>query len=285
MLLLDYLDLATAMRDSSSRERTAAMRREAIAQIPPSSRLWSLDEQWLVNLMWGMTRDEGDASLLWPYLDRFEREQPDEQLRAEILYRTVEMGMQVNDAEAERRATAALATLGSKYPTSNGAQVALERFGGTSLRDGEMIPNFTFVSIDDPAVIFTRESMLGKTYLLDLWATWCGPCIGELPTLTSAYESYKPKGFEILSISFDASPDDVKAFRGKKWKMPWLHTFSPGGFSSSAARLFNVKGIPKTFLVGPDGRIIATDVRGEALASILAHTLAPERELPPGTQH
>lgn len=121
----------------------------------------------------------------------------------------------------------------------------------------------------------SRESMKGKYYLIDFWATWCGPCIGEMGELHAAYEKFGGKDFEILSISFDAAPEDITKFRGAKWKMPWLHAFATGNFNSDLARAFEVSGIPKPVLVDPDGMIVATEgeLRGKNLDATLERYL------------
>ena len=100
--------------------------------------------------------------------------------------------------------------------------------------------------------------MKGKIYLIDLWATWCGPCVGEMEILHEVYQKYKDNGFEILSISFDVSPKEVKAFRKKDWKMPWLHAFSEGQFASKAAKIFEVslKRLQEPFSKNSSKRVI-----------------------------
>ncbi|MGE3800274.1 MAG: thioredoxin-like domain-containing protein [Candidatus Kapaibacterium sp.] len=121
----------------------------------------------------------------------------------------------------------------------------------------------------------SKASMKGKYYLIDFWATWCGPCVGEMGSLHTAYEKFHSDNFEVLSLSFDASPDKVDQFREAKWGMPWLHTFVEGGFRSDLAQAFEVQGIPKPILVDPNGIIIATegDLRGANLEKTLERYL------------
>lgn len=89
--------------------------------------------------------------------------------------------------------------------------------------------------------------------------------------LHEAYEKFKEEGFTILSVSLDGSLEAVKQFREERWPMPWLNAFSEGGFDSEAAKTFEVAGVPKVFLVGKKGQIIATerDLRGEELLQTL----------------
>ncbi len=132
-------------------------------------------------------------------------------------------------------------------------------------------PQFSFASLDDPGRTHTNDSLRGTTYLIDFWAIWCGPCRSEMPNLHRAYEKYKHRDFQILSLSFDKSPQEVTRYRQGRWKMPWLHGYVDGGFENDAARRFGVSGIPTPILVDPWGRMIA---RGSLLrGSYLDHTL------------
>ena len=135
---------------------------------------------------------------------------------------------------------------------------------------GKPVPEFQLTLLDDGGTV-SKKSMMGRYYLIDFWATWCGPCVREMPNLQSAYERFKDSGFQILSISFDQSVDQIAAFRAGKWKMPWLHAFAEGMFESDIATLFEVSGIPKPVLVDPDGIIVAVgaNLRGENLEGTL----------------
>ena len=136
---------------------------------------------------------------------------------------------------------------------------------------GKPLPDFDVKEFGSDNRI-TKASMLGKYYLVDFWGSWCGPCIRELPGLTAAYEKFKGrKGFTILSLALDPSEEVVKKFRAKRFAMPWNHTVLTGLFKDPVAEKFEVAGVPKPILVGPDGTIIATesDLRGEQLEKTL----------------
>ena len=136
------------------------------------------------------------------------------------------------------------------------------------IRKGNPVPEFSITRLDGTP--FTNENLEGHYTLIDFWATWCHPCVGEMPHLHEAWKKYHGKGFQILSLSLDRSPDDIARFR-KKWPMPWAHAYLEKGFGNPIVKMFEVNGIPTPILVGPDGTIVATApaTRGEQLMATL----------------
>ena len=105
--------------------------------------------------------------------------------------------------------------------------------------------------------------------LVDFWASWCGPCMGEVPYLKQAYAAYHDRGFEIYGVSFDNNEQKwLDAIRDNG--MNWVHVSDLNGFDNPAARDYAVQGIPSNFLLDKKGTILATNLRGEALAKKLA---------------
>jgi thiol-disulfide isomerase/thioredoxin len=100
--------------------------------------------------------------------------------------------------------------------------------------------------------------------LIDFWASWCGPCKAEIPYLKTAYNNFHKKGFEIISVSLDDKKDKWTAAL-RQYQMPWIHISDVKGFQSQVNSLYHVPSIPKTLLLDKTGKIIATDLRGEAL--------------------
>ena len=158
-----------------------------------------------------------------------------------------------------------------------------------------------FTAADGREVDFA--ALRGKVVLIDFWATWCGPCIAELPNLTRVYNAYHDKGFEVVSISFENSgiideaalksprnagkaldtPDKIAdkkakakekmlAFAKEK-NMPWPQHFDGNYWGNEYGRMYNIRMIPAMFLIGKDGTLVETNARGDKLEPLVKKLL------------
>ncbi len=116
-----------------------------------------------------------------------------------------------------------------------------------------------FTAVDGRAVDLTK--LRGKVVLLDFWATWCGPCVGELPHVKEAYDKLHPQGFEIVGISLDKDKDKLTAFVGEH-KMEWPQFFDGLYWQNKYAQQFGIESIPAMWLLDKKG--ILRDVNGRA---------------------
>lgn len=248
-------------------EKDSTVADEVLQLLPPTSDVWAALPRQIGNVT-ALAGDSRKAALL----RKFVESNPDRTVQAVALADLTEMAQRAGDQEQQQ---AYFAKLQAGYGDVSEVKWYLTELDPNKrIMAGKPVPEFE-VQLLDSAEKVSSQSLRGKHYMMDFWAVWCGPCIGEMPKLHSTYEQFKSPGFEILSLSFDGKPDAVVAFREKKWKMPWLHTFVEGGFGSELAKEFEVMGIPKPILVGPDGRILATgeELRGEQLERTLAKHL------------
>ncbi len=148
------------------------------------------------------------------------------------------------------------------YPSAKALRKKID-FAKT-LAIGRVAPEFSLPdTLGRPVAL---SSFRGKYLLLDFWASWCGPCRYENPNLVTAYRKYSKKGFDILGISLDqpnGKPAWLKAIRDDK--LTWHQVSDLRYFNCEAALLYGISAIPQNFLLDPEGKIIARNLRGKAL--------------------
>ena len=112
----------------------------------------------------------------------------------------------------------------------------------------------------------------GKFLVLDFWASWCRPCRAENPNVVKAYNKFKDKNFTVLGVSLDQQKDAwVKAI--EKDKLAWTQVSDLQSWNNSVAQMYRVQSIPQNFLIDPNGKIVAKDLRGADLEKKLCELL------------
>ena len=136
-----------------------------------------------------------------------------------------------------------------------------------ALAVGQVAPD---IVLPDPSGKTTKLSDLrGKYVLIDFWAAWCKPCRQENPNVVRLFTQYNSKGFEVFGVSLDRSREDwIKAIADDR--LNWTQVSDLQYFNSAAAELYQIQAIPATYLIDPDGKIIAKDLRGPSLEAKLA---------------
>jgi thiol-disulfide isomerase/thioredoxin len=116
-----------------------------------------------------------------------------------------------------------------------------------------------FTAVDGHPVDLAQ--LRGKVVLIDFWATWCGPCVAELPNVLKAYEKLHPQGFEIIGISLDSDKGKLEAFT-KENGMTWPQFFDGKGWGNEISSSFGIRSIPAMWLLDKKGMVVSTNVRG-----------------------
>lgn len=157
--------------------------------------------------------------------------------------------------------------------STGGQEFAKEIEASRATSIGAVAPAFTQNDTNDKPV--SLADFKGKYVLVDFWASWCGPCRAENPNVVTAYNEYKDKNFTILGVSLD-QPGKKDAWLGaiKADGLAWTQVSDLQGWKNSVAAQYGVKGIPQNFLVGPDGKIVAKNLRGEGLHKKLKELLS-----------
>lgn len=139
---------------------------------------------------------------------------------------------------------------------------------GTSRNPSEWIgkPALDFQVTDLKGEALSLAEYRGQVVLLDFWATWCPPCIAEIPNVKKTYEAYKDQKFQIIGISLDRSTEPLEDYVKKK-ELGWLHYWDK---NRKVSTMYKVQGIPSTFLIDGKGVIRNTNLRGHMLEHAVA---------------
>lgn len=224
------------------------------------------------------------------------QQEPDEQKKEEI-FKKYDSVVTVVDRAVDKFVNEKKSSYVSAFLLSISAQVLGEplvmeqrynmlsdevRNSGIGKELSKSIAYFKVGAVGTDALDFTQNdvegkpvslsSFKGKYVLLDFWASWCKPCRQENPNVVRVYNKFKDKNFTVLGVSLDQKKDDwVKAIRADK--LAWNHVSDLKYWENSVAQMYHIQSIPGNFLIDPNGKIIARDLRGKDLENKLCELL------------
>ncbi|WP_316811547.1 TlpA disulfide reductase family protein [Pedobacter heparinus] len=177
----------------------------------------------------------------------------------------------LNPAEYEKELVDYAAKIKSSFNDNAAVTEFLVRMAKLkSVQVGQPAPEFTINSVEGKPV--KLSDFKGKYVMLDFWASWCMPCRQENPNVVKAYHTYKDKNFTILGISLDKDAEAWKKAIAAD-NLTWAHASDLRDFESPTAMLYSIDAIPSSFIVDPNGKIVAKNLRGAELDAFLNKTL------------
>jgi len=217
----------------------------------------------------GLNKDKPDgfAAFHKATADFFEK-YPDHPLANQL--KTIEMQVLEEDPTPEGAELLKKLAAGSDARLAESAKAVLEK--QQKMADLKSKPvDLKFTAADGQPIDLVN--LRGKVVLVDFWASWCGPCMGEMPNVVSTYGKLHEKGFEILGISLDQDKDAMEGAL-KKQGMTWAQYFDGGGWDNKISKSFGIRSIPAAWLIDKKGMLREQGLRGEALGTAVERLLA-----------
>ena len=141
-------------------------------------------------------------------------------------------------------------------------QALAKRMNAIPVYAGDSYLDIEVLNKEGKEVKLSEMIQPGKYTLLEIWASWCGPCRGDIPHLKDAYSAYSQKGFDIVSVSIDGDKEQWKKALAQE-QMPWTQVCDKGdNFEGFIVKKYGISGVPSSFLIDPQGKIMLTNARG-----------------------
>ena len=135
---------------------------------------------------------------------------------------------------------------------------------------GKVVPDFSATDLDGKSI--SLQQYRGKVVLLDFWAVWYGPCIGEMPNVKRVYDTYKDRGFDVIGVSLDTDETRLRNYL-KKNNISWRQIFSGQKWKSPLAQQYHIQTIPAPWLIARDGTLISREAKGVKLEQLVVEAL------------
>lgn len=271
LLAMSYLSLGSVGGKLSS--ETAGL---ALDKLPAKSPYWAMSPQ----VMSGGFAAAGRGATYPAFREAVGKENPVPEVQALALYYQLAAASSKGDVEKMK---GLYQTLTTEFKDTPAAKSAKQFDPAKYMGKGSAFPTFTYKDLEGKDV--SLETFKGKLVLVDFWATWCGPCVKEMPKLHEVYAKYKDSGLEILSLSLDQKVEDIAPFRADAaHPMPWTHVFLGKDSKDPILQAVNLSTIPRPILVGPDGKVIEGEtlrLRGEYLGVSIQQALKDLNMLKP----
>lgn len=215
-----------------------------------------------------------------PAVEDFLKKFPGDEAGAAMLGQIGEASMLSDELADSKKAYELLV---AKYPGTDfaaGAAGSLARINAV----GKPI-EWSGTTLDGKSI--SSQTLKGKVVLIDFWATWCGPCVAEMPRLKELYEKHHAKGFEIVGVSLDDEPESVTEFV-KESALPWPQIYSADKkereFDHPLVKRYGIQAIPTMFLIDAAGNVVSTTLYGERLEEEVAKLIRSPAGTAPAAQ-
>ncbi len=199
------------------------------------------------------------------------------QERFELASTPPELLAQLGDNELAAKASEAFAVAFESRKDERAAEL-VDRLRSTGRRYGLVGKPMEVKGKTIEGQDFNLQQLKGKVVLVDFWATWCGPCLQEMPHVRELYEGYHGKGFDVVGVSLDNKREVLQEFLAAE-KLPWVQLYSESegdsGWGNPIARYYGISAIPTAILIGKDGNVVSLNANGRELTRLLEKLLGP----------